>query len=397
MMARGFTNKHLSVSRLKRFETCPKSFELHYIRKVSSEPNDALRFGSLLHKVLERLYRWVIAEEYTGRIDEAYASELYRDEWTRSGLAGLAIYQEGLDLLFAYIREHAFVDHLGILAVEQEFRLAVGPFELLGYIDRVDRLDDETIAIVDYKTNRLAFTREEVDSDLQLTVYLMAARRLWPWAKRIRLVFHLLRHGIAMETERTEEQLAGARDYIVALAMQTESAQEHPARLNANCIYCDHRRQCPTYEEAIKGRVETVRADPRDLEAVAREREQVARLAKILYARKNELDEILKAQLAERDVLELAGVAYRMSRTVQFTYAVAPTLDVLRDAAGVPPDEARERLLVVDKARLDALVKDLARDMDRAQHRLLKARLEAVADKTVVPRLISKESAKGDA
>jgi RecB family exonuclease len=357
-----------------------------------SEPNDALRFGSLLHAVLERLYRWVVDEEYAGRLDEEHATEIYRDEWAHSGLSGFAIYQEGLDILRAYLRENTLVDHRNVLAVEQEFRIPVGPYELLGYMDRIDRIDDETIAVVDYKTNRLIFTREEVDTDLQLTVYLMAARRLWPWAKKVRLVFYLLRHGIRMETERTEEQLATARDYIVSLAEQTEKATEYPPRLNPNCIYCDHRRQCSAYQDALTGKVETVCEDPKDLEAVARERERVAHLAKILYARKGELEQILKAQLVDRDVLEVAGMVYQMSRSTQASYPVASTLEVLREVAGISPDEARERLLVVDKARLDALLKDLAREMDRAQHRLLKARLDIVADKTFVPRFYAKEA-----
>lgn len=392
-----FTNKHISFSRLKRYEACPRSFELHYVRELPSEPNDALRFGSLLHAVLERLYRWVIEEEYEGRLDEERAVEIYRDEWSHSGLSGVATYQEGLDILRAYLRDNALVDHRNILAVEQEFRLSIGPFDLLGYIDRVDRVDDETIAIVDYKTNRLIFTREEVESDLQLTVYLMAARQLWPWAKNVRLAFALLRHGIRMETERTDEQLAAARDYIVSLAEQTEKATEYPARLNPNCIYCDHRRQCPAYRDALAGKVETICADPKDLEAVAREREQVAHLAKILYARKGELEEILKAQLKDRDVLEVAGMVYQMGRSTQVAYPVGPTFDVLREVAGIEPNDVRDRLLVIDKARLDAFIKDLARQMDRAQHRMLKARLDAVADKTLVPRFLSRGAPSGGA
>lgn len=392
MSANRYTNRHLSVSRLKRFESCPKSFELHYVRGLSSEPNDALRFGSLLHAVLERLFQWVIDEEFCGRLEDEHVIELYRDEWAHSGLAGLATYQEGLDILRAYLRDHPLIDHRDVLAVEQEFRLPVGPFELLGYIDRIDRVDDETVAVIDYKTNRLIFTREEVDADLQLTVYLMAARRLWPWAKKVRLVFHLLRHGIRMETERTEEQLAAARDYIVSLAEQTEKATEYPPRLNPNCIYCDHRAQCPAYRQALDGKLETICEDPKDLEAVARERERVAHLAKILYARKGELENILKAQLADRDVLEVAGMVYQMSRTTQASYPVAATLDVLREVAGINPDKARGRLLVVDKGQLDALLRELAREMDRAQHRLLKTRLDAISEKTFVPRFFAKEA-----
>jgi len=390
MKTTGFKNTYLSFSRLKRFESCPLSFKLHYIDKLRSEPNDALRFGSLLHTVLEQLYLWVIREEHAGRLPEEHALELYREAWSRSGLSGFGIYQEGLDILKAYLREHAMVDHRDILAVEKEFRLQIAGYEVLGYIDRVDRIDDETVEVIDYKTNRLLFTRDEVDSDLQLTVYLMAARQAWPWAKKIRLVFHLLRHGVRMVTERTDEQIEAAREYIVALGKQTESADEYPPRINPNCQYCDHRQHCPAYQEAVAGQVEVVKSSKNDLESIAREREQVANLAKILYGRKAELERILKAQLEEQDTLELAGMVYRISHSTQKSYPIDATLKVFSEVAGVDETDARQRLLVVDKAKVDALVKKLGKNMPRTAHRMLKTQLDAVAEKNFVPRFYAK-------
>lgn len=390
MKTTAFKNTYLSVSRIKRFESCPLSFKLHYIDKLRSEPNDALRFGSLLHTVLEQLYRWVIQEEHTGRLPEEHALELYREAWSRSGLSGFGIYQEGLDILKAYLREHAMVDHRDILAVEKEFRLRVGSYEVLGYIDRIDRIDDETIEVIDYKTNRLIFTRDEVSTDLQLTVYLMAVRELWPWAKKVRLVFHLLRHNMRMQTDRTDEQIDAAREYIVSIGGRTEGTDDFAPRLNPNCQYCDHRQHCPAYQEAVAGQVEVVKSSKGDLETIAREREQVANLAKILYARKAELERILKAQLEEQDTLELAGMVYRMSHSTQKSYPVESTLRVLREVAGLDENEIRQQLLVVDKAKVDALVRKLGKNMPRTEHRMLKTQLDAVADKSFTPRFYAK-------
>ena len=46
-------NDHLSFSRLSRFETCPLSYRLHYLDKHKAEPGPALRFGKIIHAVLE--------------------------------------------------------------------------------------------------------------------------------------------------------------------------------------------------------------------------------------------------------------------------------------------------------------------------------------------------------
>ncbi|MFZ5443318.1 MAG: RecB family exonuclease [Myxococcota bacterium] len=388
-----FKNQHLSYSRLSRFETCPLSYRLHYIEKKQAEPGLPLRFGKTIHAVLERLIKEVVDDERTGPLSEERAIELYREAWGAERLTGMDVFAEGLAILRRFIAEQGVVDHRDVLAIEKEFRLPVGPFEVLGFIDRVDWIDDETVEVIDYKTNHQLFTRDEVDTSLQMSLYEVAVRRLWPWAKKVKLTFWMLRHGVRQETTRTEEQLADALAYVETLGRQTETATEYPARLNTNCSYCDHRKQCPAYADALKGRREFIVEDLADLEGVAREREEVARLAKALYARKEELEDILKAQLKERDELVLGGVRYRMFATTSLDYPLEPTLSLLADATGLSRDEVLGKLGAIDKKALDALLKSLGKKLDKPRVSLLKAELEAHADKRMSPRLWAKEVA----
>ena len=388
-----FRNEHLSYSRLTRFEQCPLSFKLHYIEKRQAEPGTPLRFGKLMHAVLERLLREVIDDERSGPLSEARALELLREAWAAEGLTGLDLFQEGIDILKTFVRDQGALDHQDVLAIEREFTLPVGTFSVLGFIDRVDRVDDETVEVIDYKTNHQLFTRDEVDTSLQMSLYEVAVRRLWPWAKKVKLTFWMLRHGVRQVTTRTEEQLADALAYVETLGRQTETATAYPARLNTNCSYCDHRKQCPAYADALKGKREFIASDLADLEAVAKEREEVARLAKALYARKEELEDILKAQLKERDELVLGGVRYRMFATTSLDYPLEPTLSLLADAAGLSRDEVLGKLGAIDKKALDALLKSLGKKLDKPRVSLLKAELEAHADKKLSPRLWAKEVA----
>jgi len=178
-------NTHLSYSRLSRFETCPLSYRLHYLDKLAAEPGMALRFGKTVHAVLERLLRELVDDERSGPLSEERALELFRTAWEAEGLAGVEPFQEGLAILRRFVVDQGLVDHRDVLAIEKEFRLPVGPFTVLGYIDRVNWVDDETVEVVDYKTNRMLFTRDEVDSSLQMSLYHVAAQRLWPWAKKV--------------------------------------------------------------------------------------------------------------------------------------------------------------------------------------------------------------------
>ncbi|NNB92500.1 PD-(D/E)XK nuclease family protein [Corallococcus exiguus] len=388
-----FKNQHLSYSRLTRFEQCPLSYRLHYIEKRQAEPGLALRFGKNIHAVLERLMKEVLDDERSGPLSEERAIELYREAWSDEQLTGMDVFAEGLRILRDFIRDQGVVDHRDVLAIEKEFRLPVGPFTVLGFIDRVDWVDDETVEVIDYKTNHQLFTRDEVDTSLQLSLYHVAAQRLWPWAKKVKLTFWMLRHGVRQETTRTEEQLADALAYVETLGRQTETATEYPARLNANCSYCDHRKQCPAYADALKGKREFLCEDLADLEAVAREREEVARLAKVLYARKEELEDILKAHLTEQDELVLGGVRYRMFTTTSLDYPLEPTLSLLSEATGLSRDEVLGKLGTIDKKALDALLKSLGKKLDKPRVSLLKAELDAHADKKVSPRFWAKEVA----
>jgi len=388
-----FKNQHLSYSRLSRFETCPLSYRLHYIEKQQAEPGLPLRFGKTIHAVLERLIKEVVDDERTGPLSEERAIELYREAWGAEQLTGIDVFAEGLAILRRFIAEQGIVDHRDVLAIEKEFRLPVGPFEVLGFIDRVDWIDDETVEVIDYKTNHQLFTRDEVDTSLQMSLYEVAVRRLWPWAKKVKLTFWMLRHGVRQETTRTEEQLADALAYVETLGRQTENATAYPARLNTNCSYCDHRKQCPAYADALAGKREFIVEDLADLEGVAREREEVARLAKALYARKEELEDILKAQLKERDELVLGGVRYRMFATTSLDYPLEPTVSLLADATGLSRDEVLGKLGAIDKKALDALLKSLGKKLDKPRVSLLKAELEAHADKRMSPRLWAKEVA----
>jgi putative RecB family exonuclease len=385
-----FKNEYLSYSRLDRFETCPLSFKLHYIDKYEPGTNMSLRFGKIIHAVLEQLYQEVINQEYIGPLSEKRALDLYSQVCLAEGLTGISIFEEGATILRNFVHRQGVVDHRTILAVEKEFLIQVGSFRVKGFIDRVDVEDDETVTIRDYKTNRMLFTREEVDSSLQLSLYQHVAHQLWPWAKKVKLAFEMLRHDIVMETSRTPEQLDAATQYIETLGRMTEETEAYEPKLNNNCIYCDHRTHCPAYNDALAGKKKFVCVDESDLEAVAKEREEVSHIAKIAYDRKQVLEKILKARLKEQDELVLNGMRYRMFNTVKNTYPLEKTLQTM-ERFGLDREELLKKIVGIDNKALDAYLKKLGKDLDKPRFTLLKAELGAVVKKSFSPRFWAKK------
>ena len=386
-----FRHEHLSYSRLAKWQQCPLAFRFAYVDRLPGEPATPLRFGRLVHAALERLVADVVAEERAGPLDEARALEAYRAAWDEEGLAGAGLFAEGYALVRAFVRSEGVVDHRDVLAVEKEFRLPVGRFELLGYLDRVDRVGDDAVEVIDYKTNRALFEADELASSLQMSLYALAARALWPWARRVRLTFVMLRHGpLRQTTARTRAEREAAVAYAEALGEASERATEHPPKLGPNCAYCDYRRRCPAYAEALAGKRLGVMTDPADLEAVAREREGVASVAKLAAARKAELDGVLRAHVKAHGDVTLGGVRYALAPVRQVRHPLGPTLGVLERMTDLARDALLERVGAVDKDALDALVAGVASARDKSFLHLLRAELDAAAETRTTPRFWAK-------
>jgi len=387
----GFKNEYLSYSRISRYVDCPMSFYRLYVLGEKPIPNDALRFGSLVHGVLEDFYKALIARKHVGPMPKNEALDIFSTRWASSGMTDPKLFEDGRAIVRNYVAANPDFDFNTVLAVEKKFRIPVGEFEVLGYIDRIDRVDDDTIRVIDYKTNRLIFSRDEVESDLQLSVYQMAVRELFPEFDNVELEFHMLRHGARLKTSRTDEQLEDARAFIEMIGRHIESATEWPANLGPNCVYCDVASECPAYHRALLGEVDFICEDESDIDAVAKEREEVASKAKILYARKSHLETILKARIENEGSFDSNGIHYSVYPVRSLSYPVEKTLTLLSEHSDMDESVLRQKLLAVDNKRVDAVLRSVKKSMPSAQFRMLKTELEALAEQSVSSRFSARK------
>jgi|GEM_PF-755341 len=415
-----FRNEHLSVSRLRRYEECPLAFYYQYVDKpepaLDAARGEPAEFGTVLHDALERTYQWIMDEEHEGVFPEAELLEFFRLAWIDSGLVGVGLYQEGREILRRYATDVGRVDHMRTLSVEREFNLLVGPpahgfkgcrlidasekarwaedadhFVINGFMDRVDKPEPGIVEIIDYKSGRLLFSKEELADDLQMSVYALVAQCLYPWATEIRMSFHMLRHGLRQMTVRTAEDLESARQYVLALGTRTEKGPYKP-KLNTHCGTCDHRARCEVYKLAVERKLEVVAVSANDLETLAMERERVAKIAKAAYARKEHLDGILKNAIGEKESLELGGVVYRLAQYFNASYPMPELLALFREV-GVDLTPA----LTVDNTALDAIMGKVEND-ERIPHKVrdfLRVRVAAKSIQTPQkPRLDARQKKK---
>ena len=102
------------------------------------------------------------------------------------------------------------------VALEQPFTVPIGKdLKIGGRVDRVDDLGDGEIEIIDYKTGATIPSQRDVDKNLQLSFYALAATKIptSPFGKtpdKVKLSLYYLDEQEKISTTRTAKQLEDA-------------------------------------------------------------------------------------------------------------------------------------------------------------------------------------------
>lgn len=177
---------HLSASAVNDYIDCGLLYKLGRIDKLPLEfKSDALEFGTVIHKVLDTFHQ----ERMIGnRLLIKDLHQLFEKYWKEStegrtdiqyaeGKNSEKLLLEGKELLTTYY-DKLPKDEFKILAIEEAFSFTLEglPIPIIGAFDLIEEDESETITIVDWKTSGRAYSNDEVDKNLQLTLYQMAAK-----------------------------------------------------------------------------------------------------------------------------------------------------------------------------------------------------------------------------
>lgn len=181
----------LSASAIKQYLKCPMSFYLQYVKKLRGEELnldyiDPASYGSVLHSMVESLFKpykncLIDAKAYNSMLsvdlqglairvlDDEYYRNRFKGDFTR--LPGEAkvlskVLAEYVRMMIVYERDHyspfTFVDaEMGEPQHVWNFKPGIA-FNFTMKIDRVDRLDENTLRFIDYKTGSDATTASSV-------------------------------------------------------------------------------------------------------------------------------------------------------------------------------------------------------------------------------------------
>jgi len=187
----------LSPSRITTFLACPSKYLWTYVDprgKWYLRAKSYYSFGTTLHKVLERFHD----EGDQGVTTVGDALRIYEESWIDAGFASAEemqeAYGEGKEIVQSVVNDAIAKREEGVktLAVEKLLKADLGPFELIGRVDRLDERADGTIEIIDYKSGRSSVTESQVRDDLAMACYQLLAKRLFP-DREVMATIHALR------------------------------------------------------------------------------------------------------------------------------------------------------------------------------------------------------------
>lgn len=165
----------LSASSLNLYDSCPRQFYYKQVVRIPETANFEARVGTAIHAALEKFHRK--HPQLSPTLFEDLA-DLLQDELRDVQFTSEKEKTQSLDkarnILRLYLSEEAARGTI-VAEVEKEFNVNVSEdVTITGKIDRIDRLPDGRIRVVDYKSGRIK-SRPEYLEDFQMPIYAWAA------------------------------------------------------------------------------------------------------------------------------------------------------------------------------------------------------------------------------
>ena len=291
----------LSYSAISTYELCPAKYRFQYEDRLPTSTSPALSFGDSLHRTLYRFHDRPVPEAPS--LDEL--QEMLQGEWVSDGYRDPSEEETYLrharQVLTEYHRDNA-ADFRIPAALEFRFTIEVEGAQISGVIDRMDRIPGGGYEIIDYKTSRRLPPKQQVDRDLQLSVYHLAAREIWGIEPE-RLTLYYLLPGERMSTFRTAHDSDELRRRIATVAQRIAAGKFEP-RQNPLCDWCDFQARCPLFRH----KHEKLEGDPApNMTAIVDEWIALKREDWERYRRLEELKALINAFCEEHGYRRLFG------------------------------------------------------------------------------------------
>jgi len=244
---RGDGSLSLSASDLDLYLTCPLKYKFSRVFGIPQEPTINQRFGILIHNVLERFHKEGDDQHLEAGLERLM--DLFEAGWRRTGFGSsddeLQFRDRAREAMRLYWERES--ESEGEPAwLERKFDIRIGEHHVRGRVDRVDRLPGGGHELIDYKTGERK-SEADLESDLQLALYRLAAREAWEVEAKSGSYYYVLdAEKVAApvradDAERVERTVAEVGEGVLGQDFEPRPSPKV-------CGWCDYRLICPAAE-----------------------------------------------------------------------------------------------------------------------------------------------------
>ncbi len=238
----------LSASDLDLYLTCPLKYKFRRVFGIPQEPTINQRFGILIHSVLERFHK-DSGENEAMEGGLAGLIDLFESGWRRSGFGSsddeLQFRDRAREAMRLYWERESESDGEPVW-LERKFDIRIGPHQVRGRVDRVDRHPDGSYELIDYKTGERR-SEAQLENDLQLALYRLAAREAWGLEAGTGSYYYVLDADKVAAPVRADDAERVERT-VLAVGEGVLSQDFEPRPSPTTCGWCDYRLICPAAE-----------------------------------------------------------------------------------------------------------------------------------------------------
>lgn len=373
-----------SYSAIQTYLQCPKRYEFQEVQKIRVPKSREAIFGTLIHSTLHFMFQkdplfptleevvayfrehWPMLETFNKDV----AHDALKQPWTEEDEK--AYFEQGVKMLKRFYEKNA-PWNFHIVDLESRFEITLTDEKTgethvaAGIIDRIDKLDDGTYEIIDYKTGKRMPSQDLLDQDLQLSLYSLGLQKRWPHLKSedIKLSLYFLRHeeklSTAVNSETTEKTKQHILKTIADIQERLKSGKEFEPIPSALCNWCGYRPMCPAWRHLYKKETDPLLAADK-ADAAIEKYFELKKTEKQLEQEIKILQDQIKAYMDQEKLTRVFSTDGTISKKLIQRYAY----DLEKIKALLSPLNKWESILKADETKLKQTLKELPEDIRNA-------------------------------
>ena len=233
-----------SASKIKEYIDCPLKFKYNNILHIPAPHKTHLQVGTGIHAVYEEMARQKmqgktpLISDAMKMLDDTWDGSLFpsatQEKQERSKM------EKMLDFWFRFEQTNPNET----IAIEERFDLSINGSPFTGFIDRLDRTLAGDYIVIDYKTNKTPYTKNELKEDVQIALYCLAVKE--KYGKLPVKAGHMYVHPnvtklnlIDIEATNVDAVLEKVKEAVAGILDEDFELKGQP-----NCYFCDYKGIC---------------------------------------------------------------------------------------------------------------------------------------------------------